>query len=260
MPQVPSLSAVQTTMTKAGQFSPQRLEHSPTSDPNTSRYSAASPTRPSPFGISTPFSSQQSLLQNSSPRSVMDNELSSALRSLAIEEDFNASQQNANYRQQTQGYPQGGLPHSAHAAQVSAQMRGLPQVQQARTSYAGYPPTDYGLYYNAGAARLDYPTYGYEAYRIASEPSLYAASPTVSQAAVSPNMYTGVGPQQLHHDIHTQQSGMFYDYAASTRALGSQYYYPPQPVVYHGLPHSPMVGSMQDKKHDVQVRGIVSSS
>lgn len=261
VPQVPSLSAASTAaLSKAGQFSPQRLENNPTNDPVTpSRYSAASPTRPSPFGTSSsPFSGQQSILQGSSPRSVVDNELTTALRGMAVEEDYGSSSQNVMYRQQMAGYQQSALPHSAQASQVLApQLRGPPQIQPARTSYAGYPPTDYGAYYTGGATRLDYPTYGYDTYRISSEPSLYAASPTVSQAAVSPNLYAGMGPQPLHPDMHGSQSGMFYDYSTTTRALGSQYYYPTQPIVYHGLPsHSPMLGTLQDKKRDIQVCGL----
>ncbi|KAH9842628.1 uncharacterized protein C8Q71DRAFT_212885 [Rhodofomes roseus] len=113
--------------------------------------------------------------------------------------------------------------------------------------------TDYSAYYSGPSAPVDY-QYSYDAYRPTSE-TLYAPSPALTAAPTAPNVYPGLTPQSLHPhavpDIHNHQSGIFYDYAASPRPMGSQYYYPTQPMVYHAPPtHSPLL----DKKRDIQVR------
>lgn len=193
---------------------------------------------------------QQPLLQNNSPRgaydsvqnSAIDNELSMAMRGMAVEDDYSLAQQAQSYRQQTSQPP---LP----------QIRVPPQLQQ-RAPYSGYPQTDYTAYYNGPSARIDY-QYSYDAYRTTSDPSLYASSPALSAATTAPSVYPGLGPH--HHavaDIHNQQSGVFYDYPGSARAMGSQFFYPSQAMVYHQPPsHSPMLAgtTVSDKKRDIPV-------
>ncbi|KAI0950570.1 hypothetical protein AcV7_008993 [Taiwanofungus camphoratus] len=236
------LSTPSSTVPKQGQFSPQRYD----------------------AGLG-----QQPLLQNNSPvggydslqaSSIVDNELSIALRGMAVEDEYNMSQQHQSYRQQM--VPSQSSTMTPQAAQPSLpQIRTPAQVQQPRAPYSGYHQTDYTSYYTGPSARVDY-QYTYDAYRTTPDPSLYASSPALSAATAVPNVYPGIGPQALHlhavADIHGQQSGVFYDYNQPSRALGAQYYYPPQPIVYHPPPsHSPMLaaptpGSIPDKKRDVQ--------
>lgn len=69
-------------------------------------------------------------------------------------------------------------------------------------------------------------------------------------------LYPGVGPQALYPpELHSPQSAVFYDYGAPPRPPASQFYYPPQPIVYAG--HSPMLSpalpaSITDKKRELQ--------
>lgn len=113
-------------------------------------------------------------------------------------------------------------------------MRVPSQVQQPRMPYGSYPQGDYTAYYTGPSAHIDY-SYAYDAYRATSDPSLYASSPALSAAvAAAPSMYPGVGPHPHPiAEMHSQQPGVFYDFSGSSRALPSQYYYPPQPLVYH---------------------------
>lgn len=129
-------------------------------------------------------------------------------------------------------------------------MRGGSQ-QPPRGPYGGYH-TDYAPYYSS-------PSYSYDAYRTTPDLSLYGSSPALTPATATPNVYPGLAPQTLHPhamtDLHAQH---FYDYLNSSRTLGSQYYYPGQPLVYHAPPpHSPMLATHPltggDKRRD-QVR------
>lgn len=69
-------------------------------------------------------------------------------------------------------------------------------------------------------------------------------------------MYPGVGPQAMYPpELHSPQSAVFYDYGAPPRPPASQFYYPPQPIVYAG--HSPMLSpalpaGIADKKRELQ--------
>ena len=173
---------------------------------------------------------------------LVDTDLSVALRGMAVEDEYSLSQQHNAYRQGPQ--PSGMVP----AASPGHPLRG-PQ-QPPRGPYGGYPQTDYTQYYTG-------PSYSYDAYRATPDPSLYGSSPALTPAAAAPNVYPGLGPRTLHPhamtDIHAQQ---FYDFVGSPRTLGSQYYYPGQPLVYHPS-HSPMLTPHPlaggDKRHD-QVR------
>lgn len=173
------------------------------------------------------------LLQSAS---LVDSDLSAALRGMAVEEECQGSQ------------PSG----TTHPAAQNASVRG-PQ-QPPRGPYGGYPQTEYA-YYSA-------PSYSYDAYRTTSDPSLYGSSPALTPASAAPSVYHGLGHQALHPhamtDLHAQQ---FYDYAGSPRTLGSQYYYPTQAPLYHAPPSlSPMLTAHPlaggDKRRD-QVRASI---
>ena len=155
--------------------------------------------------------------------SLVDSDLSVALRGMAVEEEYGLAQQSGAYRQGSQA---SGMTHPT--------VRG-PQ-QPPRGPYGGYPQTEYAAYYTG-------PSYSYDAYRTTSDPALYGSSPAITPATAAPSVYPGLGHQTLHPhamtDLHAQQ---FYDYVGSPRTLGSQYYYPTQALVYHAPPsHSPML-------------------
>ncbi|KZT09430.1 uncharacterized protein LAESUDRAFT_633478, partial [Laetiporus sulphureus 93-53] len=244
-----ALSSPSATASKQGQFSPQPYPTSAGRDPtHPARYLPTSPAKPGNYGYSTsPYAGQQPLMHGGSPAVTYDSlqpssnsedELSVALRGMAVADDYSLSQQSQAFREQT------GVtsPSSAsvQATQPSAnQLRSHPQVQQHRMAYGGYPQTDYQTYYNGTSAGLDCSD-AYDAYHAASDPSLYAPSPALSAATPAPNMYHAMGPPSLMPhtaiDLHNPQSGVFYDYTGSSRTMGSQYYYPPQPVMYHPHP------------------------
>lgn len=219
---------------KAGQFSPQRFDGSLK---DVSRYpSTASPTKPpGAFGNSSPFSTQQNL-QGAGYDAVDD--LALGMRGMVVEDDY--SSQTASYRQANGSQGQFPVP----------QIRGPPQAQ-GRSPYSGYPQAEYAAAYYAGTS------YPYDAYRNGSDPSVYAPSPAMGSGA-SPQMYPG--PQNMHPDLPSPHSGVFYDYNGSARQAGSPYFYPAQPMMYHAGPqHSPMLNptapaSIADKKREMQVR------
>ncbi|PIL24085.1 hypothetical protein GSI_13836 [Ganoderma sinense ZZ0214-1] len=157
----------------------------------------------------------------------VDTELSAALRGMAVEDEYAHSQQSS--------YRQGSQPSSMAPPATSGIPARGPQ-QPPRGPYGGYPQTEYAPYYSG-------PSYSYDAYRTTPDLSHYGSSPALTSATATPNVYSGLGPQTLHThamtDLHAQQ---FYDYVNSSRTLGSQYYYPGQPLVYHAPPpHSPML-------------------
>ena len=236
---------------KNGRFSPQRYDNIG-KDAGNARFNADSPTR----GYNS-YSGQHSALQTAVPSanfeslqstSVVNDELSSALRGMAVEDEFSVQS-----RQQ------------ASQSLSASHPRALP-MHQPRGPYSGYVQTDFSPYYSVPSGReyIEY-SYSYEASRAAPDLSVYA-SPALSNAA-SANMYTGVSPPALHHlnaiaDMHRQQAGLFYDYIPGARPHGSQYFYPHhQPVMYPPT-HSPIInpqlsspnqGAIIDKKRDLQV-------
>ncbi|CCM02367.1 uncharacterized protein FIBRA_04462 [Fibroporia radiculosa] len=254
-----SAGAALSTPTKQGQFSPQRFSAGLGRDsPNTSRYTPSSTTKPALYGTTSPYTGQKSLLQNDAegtqyaslqPSSFVEDDLSMALRGMVVADDYSLGQQPQVYRTDVAGNLH---PTTASQATQSTlpQIRAPPQPQQPRPPYSGYPQTDYTAFYNNSSGRVDY-AYPYDAFRASSDPSLYAPSPALS-ATATPSVYPGMPSQPLHPhavaDIHGPQSGVYYDYSGSPRPMGSQYYYPTQPLVYHPPPsHSPM-----DKKRDLQ--------
>jgi len=86
------------------------------------------------------------------------------------------------------------------------------------------------------------------------DPSLI--SPLFVDNGGSQALYPGVGPQAMYPpELHSPQSAVFYDYGAPPRPPASQFYYPPQPIVYAG--HSPMLSpalpaGIIDKKRELQ--------
>jgi hypothetical protein len=214
---------------KAGQFSPQRFDGSLK---DTSRYTGtASPTKPpGNFGGSSPFSGQQTL-QGTGYDPV--DELALGMRGMVVEDDYGS--QNAHYRQTNGQQSQYSVP----------QIRAPPQ---GRSPYNGYPQPEYATAYYAGGS------YPYDAYRNGSDPSVYASSPAMGPGASPQAMYPG--PQNLHPELPSPHSGVFYDYNGSARQAGSPYFYPAQPMMYHAAP-SPMLNpatpSMNDKKRELQM-------
>ena len=236
---------------KNGRFSPQRYDNIG-KDASNARFNADSPSR----GYNG-YSGQHSALQGAMPSasfesklqstSVVNDELSLALRGVAIEDEFSVQS-----RQQ------------ASQTLSASHPRALP-MHQPRGPYSGYAQTDFSPYYSVPSGReyIEY-SYSYETPRAAPDLPVYA-SPVLSNAA-SANVYTGVSPPALHHlnmiaDLHRQQAGLFYDYIPGARPHGSQYFYPPQPVMYPPT-HSPIInpqlnspnqGAIIDKKRDLQV-------
>lgn len=191
----------------------------------TSRY--PSPSHPT-YG-SSPFSAQNGTFDVTS---MVEKELSLGLRGMAVEDDHINNQ----YRQPSVPSQPNGVSHHS----VSPQARPTPMVQ-GRTSYGGYPQADYSSYYTNGAPRDPYMDYGY-AYSTPADPSLYPPAAGGMNSNSLANVYPGVSPQTLHPNVSAgQQSGIYYDYSASTRSP-SQYYYPThQPMIYPTIPSiSPM--------------------
>ncbi|KAJ7774584.1 hypothetical protein DFH07DRAFT_680562, partial [Mycena maculata] len=151
-----------------------------------------------------------------------DNDLSLAMRGMAVEDDFSA----LHARQQAQS----SMPIPA---QVSAQMRALPQQ---RNVYNTYPGTEYGFYPpGPGRDSFDYPYVGYGN----TDPSAYGSSGVPMSPALYPNV-----PQTLHPaslDIRQQQPPVYFDYNSAARPPSQFFFPPPQGMMYP--PHSPMLSS-----------------
>lgn len=189
--------------------------------------------------------------------SAVNDELSLALRGMAVEDDYNV-----------QNRQHGASSQSTSAQTSHPRAHPMPQPRP----YSGYPQADYPGYYSVPAGResyVEYP-YGYDAYRGPSDPSLYASSGVSSASPAA--MYPGVSPQTLHPnavaDMQRQQAGMFYDYAAASRPPGSQFYYPThQAVMFPAPAHSPMItpqlaasnpATLADKKREMQASPLAS--
>lgn len=248
------LGASTASLSKNRQFSPQRYDGSNRDSNSPSRYPAISPTRPSygAFGaqqINPQASSQNGGYDAVQSVSLVENELSNALRGMAVEEDF-ALQQSA-YRQPQLAPTPGIGGHGPH-------VRAIPQAQPSRAPFNGFPQPEFSAYYTG-------PSYAYDAYRATADPGLYGSSPALAAAAAS-GLYPGMAAQTLHHavaDIHGQASGLFYEYAGTARP-GSQFFYPTQPIMFHTPPSlSAIPGAsptpLTDKKRDSQV-GVVPFS
>lgn len=232
-------AAAFSTPSKPGQFSPQGYDNNHGKDSGASRYHvAASPRAPS-FGSAV----------NSGYDSMVDNQLVLGLRGMAVEDDYNSSQQ---YRHQGIG----------SQGQPAPQARAPPPIQQGRGPYSGYTQTDYSAYYpNSSGMEYGYP-YGSNA-----DPSLYGSSAGMANGASPASLYPGVSPQTMHPsavaDFTRQQSGVFFDYTGQPRPGGSQYYYPThQAMLYptmssHSAMPTPQLSAatpatLSDKKRDLQ--------
>lgn len=175
--------------------------------------------------------------------SAVNEDLSVALRGMAVEDDHNIQQ---NHQ------------HMA-SSQSMLHPRGPPMPQP--RPYGGYP--DYNPYYAVPTGREHYIdfSYGYDAYRGPTDATMYP-SPGISGASPG-SLYPSAVPQGLHlnavPDIHRAQQGVFFDYGAAAHP-SSQFYYPThQPVMFSPPTHSPMPVSqlpatLADKKREMQVR------
>ena len=157
--------------------------------------------------------------------SFVDNELALGMRGMAVEDDYmqNIRQQNGN---------QGSVPH----------IRAPPP--QGRSPYNTFPQPDLSSAYYPSMRHV-------QLFR-----DRLLNSPFLADNAGSPALYPGIGPQAMYPpELHSPQSAVFYDYGAPPRPPASQFYYPPQPMVYAG--HSPMLSpalpaGIADKKRELQ--------
>ncbi|KAJ3489071.1 hypothetical protein NLI96_g2381 [Meripilus lineatus] len=235
------LGASSGSLSKNGQFSPQRYDGTSRDASSPSRYPASSPTRPTYGAVSSygAASAQNGVYDTTQVSTLVDNELTSALRGMAVEDDYTLQ----GYRQSQASAATGHGPH----------VRAMAPTQTSRAPFTGFPQPDFSAYY-AGAS------YAYDAYRATSDGGLYAGSPALATAA-APGIYPGMTAQPLHPhavaDVHGQASGVFYEYPGSARP-GSQFFYPTQPIMFHTPPSMPSVpaahGTMvPDKKRDLQI-------
>ncbi|KAG5642962.1 hypothetical protein DXG03_001844 [Asterophora parasitica] len=171
---------------------------------------------------------------------LVNDELSLALRGMAVEDDLQAHQ----HRQ---------APPSPHH-------RGPPVQPPQPRQFNAYPPPEYNPYY-ANPPREPYVDYHHYTYG-PTDPSAYA-SPAMNNASPA-GLYLGMPTPQVPHpssDMHRAQPGLFYEYGANRPP--SQFYFPtPQAVMYSQPPppqsHSPMVApqvpaTLMDKKRELQV-------
>ncbi|KAL0071394.1 mRNA binding protein puf3 [Marasmius tenuissimus] len=182
--------------------------------------------------------------------SVVD-DLSIAIRGMAVEEDFSANREHGQLAQLPQASPNQG-----------AQARLPPSIVQPRLPYGAYSN------YYPPAPRDPYPeyTYGYDAYRGPTDPSMYG-SPAIGNIS-APSMFPSANvapPNMALPDPHRQQQHMFYDYGLNRPPppQQSQFFYPThQPLIYTPGPPSmlhppllnPVAPLLVDKKREASVR------
>ncbi|KAJ8078795.1 mRNA binding protein puf3 [Marasmius tenuissimus] len=178
--------------------------------------------------------------------SVVD-DLSIAIRGMAVEEDFSANREHGQLAQLPQASPNQG-----------AQARLPPSIVQPRLPYGAYSN------YYPPAPRDPYPeyTYGYDAYRGPTDPSMYG-SPAIGNIS-APSMFPSANvapPNMALPDPHRQQQHMFYDYGLNRPPppQQSQFFYPThQPLIYTPGPPSmlhppllnPVAPLLVDKKRE----------
>jgi hypothetical protein len=162
----------------------------------------------------------------------VNEELSVALRGMAVEDDHNV-QQTRQYIATSQSVPHGVPPMPPRP-------------------YGAYPQADYNSYYAVPSVRDPYTDFS------------YGYGPTDANIYPSPaspgSLYPPVAPQGMHlnaiPDMHRTQQGVFFDYGTPA----SPFYYPThQPVMYQQPTHSPMMApqvpaTLADKKREMQVR------
>jgi hypothetical protein len=168
----------------------------------------------------------------------VNDELSVALRGVAVEEDYQSQQNSQHLISAPSGFPS----------------RGPPQISQSRP-YGVYPLTDFNPYFSVPSVGPDY-SYAYDAYRGPSDPSMYT-SPGIGNGSPG-NIYSTMAPQGLHPQIMSDlraQPSHFIDYGAN---VGPVYFSPHQSVMYPQPNHSPMIApqipaTLADKKREMQV-------
>ena len=228
---------------KRGPFSPYRLGGLEPENSNLQFPASVSPTRP--FSANVHPGVQSSVhnvvtggsYSSQKPSSAVNEDLSVALRGMAVEDD----QQN-HQSMLPQGPP-------------------LPRPHP----YARF--LDHNPHYTVPHGRESYIdfSYGYDAYRRPADVTMFP-SPGIS--GVSPgSLCTPALPQGLHLNsvpgMRRTQQGIFFDYGVPTQPC-SQFYYPHQPVMYSLPAHSPMTTSQlpatfADKEHEMQVRHRIVS-
>ena len=209
-----------------------------------SRFPTANTGRTGPYGnAQAGFNVQQQLGQanGSGPTfptldsAAIEEDLSSAMRGMAVEDEYSYSQGTANR----------ASANTNHLTNVQQQpLQAIPSTPQARPAFATFPQPDYSAYYpNA---------YTYDAYRQTPDPNLYAVSPALSAATPASTVYHGAS---LHTDVHGQQAALLYDFPGMARAH-SQYYYASPAMMYHpahARPALPAAQGQADVARDLQV-------
>ncbi|KAL0581724.1 mRNA binding protein puf3 [Marasmius crinis-equi] len=151
-------------------------------------------------------------------------DLSLAIRGMAVEEDFSVNREHAQLGQPSHPSPSQSQGPSARVS---------PSIVQPRLPYGAYSN------YYPPAARDPYSeySYGYEAYRGPPDPSMYGspAMGNISAPPMFPN--ANVGPPSLTPNLlpdPRQQQHVFYDYGPNRPPPPqSQFFYPtPQPMLY----------------------------
>ncbi|KAK7054863.1 hypothetical protein VNI00_003326 [Paramarasmius palmivorus] len=215
---------------------PQIYDHNVGKEPSPVRYNtSSSPPFPTGFSSQQPGFSTSGTYETVPAPSVVD-DLSLAIRGMAVEDDFTVNREH------------GHLTHQPHPPPPPQPTQGLPgRVPPPVLTLIIFPPTSRDPY-------SEYP-YGYGA---PTDPSLYPASAVGGSA---PALYPGpgVGPQTMPvPEMHRAQQNVFYDYGVA-RPPQSQFYYPPhQPLIYPPAAPSmiptmvnPTLAALADKKREL---------
>lgn len=220
-------------------------------------YPASSPTKPVTFRAGSPFGAQPQVHASSGmigpydsvSSAAADEQLSSALRGMVVEDEYGLTQ-HPNPRPSSQPHP----PNSAEQSRSAvSQARGHQHSQQPVAPFGTFPQPDFGSYYNT-PSRVDFP-YPFDAYR-AQDPMF--GSPALSPANPATLIYPGMSNRghQRMGDLPSPHVRVFYDYSAANRPA-SHYYYPQvMPFQHVGPPPAHPGGSPVFKKQ----AGPVSSS
>ena len=178
------------------------------------------------------------------------------LRGMVVSDEYNAPH-SVSFRHSSNVHSH----HNSH--QARAQQHG--PAHQQRHSFSAYNPTiDYSAYFGS-PQNAEY-TYRYDAFQGNADPGMYNSALQNTSSPQAASIYPSLGGQTIPHhvaEMRGQPGGIYYEYAAASRAPGSQYYFPtPQAMVYQPLtPQSPMQlpqiphgpATLGDKKRELQV-------
>lgn len=233
------------SLANSGQYGSQRYGTLDTGA--ASRFPTSATGRTGPYGGSQ-YNVQQQLAQanGSGPTyptldsAVTEEDLSSAMRGMAVEDEYSFSQQGATNRASVNN------THLTNPSGHQQALQAIPTAQQTRPAFATFPQPDYSAYYpNA---------YPYDAYRQTPDPNLYAVSPALSAATPASSVYHGAS-LHAHADVHGQQTALLYDFPGIARAH-SQFYYTSPAMMYHpahARPAMPTGQGQTDVGRDLQV-------